>query len=518
MTFRFSEAWLPNGIQTLTAAELLLVVSSAPFAPSAISAADLSGTEVGPRVSCTGAPHREESGWQLGLDDIGDSTLTDVAASYYLVIDGATDADRLIVGGDDQAIPAGLWEPSFDDGAIFLPFEQRTADRVRFDQLEDVDATGDHEPTDGQAPLWSADQERWVPGNVSTSPGGGSLSAGVNDIDPVDAGGTVWAYLLPDPSTKTLQRLVAPGGGGLPVIVVPDTAGSYDWTLELPAHGWTDAPFLADGGGIADQTVIGDASAPENGLLLRVFGDGSTWTMWAFPPPTVPETPVLPDAVRHIHIEDDDFTLTKTDGLLDYNSVEIDVTDTPHTFVLPGSNDDIKGQEVTIRVGVSGGGSRPDITFSVDGGGTIGHGRDLGDEATWRLRQTGAWRMVTQGGGRWYWVGMWPDAGQRLGFPEFDTDGWTVEIVTADYHEIDVDQDGELHVTSFASEPGAQCRVVLVQDGTGGWDVTLEPTLIWPDGAPTLNTDPGAKAVIHLEQAGTDGANETIARLIYQTP
>lgn len=126
MTFRFQPDWLPNGIQTLDGEDLLLLVSDAPYSDSVVTADDIASTEVADRVTCVGATLREETGWQLGLDDLGDTTLTADGLSYYLVRDAATDADRLIVGGDDQLIPTGLWEPSFDDGALFLPFASRT--------------------------------------------------------------------------------------------------------------------------------------------------------------------------------------------------------------------------------------------------------------------------------------------------------------------------------------------------------------------------------------------------------
>lgn len=42
----------------------------------------------------------------------------------------------------------------------------------RFDELDDVDATGGNAPTDGQAPLWDDVEQKWIPGDVT---GGSSL-------------------------------------------------------------------------------------------------------------------------------------------------------------------------------------------------------------------------------------------------------------------------------------------------------------------------------------------------------
>lgn len=282
MTFRFSETWLPNGIQTLAGTDLLLLVSDAPYSPSAVFASDIASTEVGSRVPCTGAPLREEAGWQLGLDDLGTSTVTDDGQSYYLVLDADTDAERQIVGGSDASIPAGTWEPSFDDGAIFLPFENRAA------VVEIVQGPG--------VSVDSTDPQRPVVGG----PAGGLTGQAL--VKASDANGDfTWATITGGGGGQTGPLLLDVIGGVADASEAQSAAGlavlpSEPFTLNLPApeEGKRLAVLIgAPPEALAGFTVAGtpvdalplNQPAPDAEffavLLVPIpdFGDGPSWSV-----------------------------------------------------------------------------------------------------------------------------------------------------------------------------------------------------------------------------------------------
>ncbi|MCU1356378.1 MAG: hypothetical protein JWM89_1796 [Acidimicrobiales bacterium] len=179
----FAPSWLPKGIQVLDGQVLVGIVVDVPFADTVETVEDLIGTEIGAeRLSATARSVRQDLGQRLFLDDPTTTSTTVARQGVWWAKDGATDADRLlVVFAIDPGPAADPYEPTWDSGLILLPFEPFTPGISRFDEADDVEATGDHAPVAGQVPVWTeSDDDPDVlvlrPGDAPGA-GGGTFTA-----------------------------------------------------------------------------------------------------------------------------------------------------------------------------------------------------------------------------------------------------------------------------------------------------------------------------------------------------
>lgn len=135
---------------------------------------------------------------------------------------------------------------------------------TRFDELADVDATGDHAPEDGQAPLWDAGDGVWRPGTVAGGGGGGlagavvaTITDGVADVKSlVDAGN----YEVTVQVASTPLEILLPAK--------PTTSVGQRFVVTVLASAMTDISFTANG----DPSGVSEFDNIEYSTGVWVFG------------------------------------------------------------------------------------------------------------------------------------------------------------------------------------------------------------------------------------------------------
>jgi hypothetical protein len=68
----------------------------------------------------------------------------------------------------------------------------------------------------------------------------------------------------------------------------------------------------------------------------------------------------------------------------------------------------------------------------------------------------------------------------------------TVNVSTARTYDLTLTADLTLTLTGAVNNEAHYVTVAFRQDGTGGWEVTHPASVVWADGAPTIDPDPGA--------------------------
>lgn len=273
------------------------------------------------RLTATATVERSSLEWILFLDDITTTNTDGAPLGTWWATDGATDADRLLVAyspnsvsaatfapswvgkglqvldGDDLVgVPvdvaysdsvvtvadlAGafsldggdLFDPTYDDGLISLPVASietllANAGRTRFDALDDVSATGDTAPDDGQVPTWDAVEEKWIPADPPAGGGSGT----VDDPYLVDLSGDPAGFFSEDLTGLSLAVRA--------VTVKPPATG--DSTVELSFDESPRDPVLvrmlapATSGSITNYATGQEASGSDTAdAIAAVISDAS---------------------------------------------------------------------------------------------------------------------------------------------------------------------------------------------------------------------------------------------------
>jgi len=202
--------------------------------------------------------------------------------------------------------------------------------------------------------------------------------------------------------------------------------------------------------------------------------------------------------------------------VLNWNHIEIVVSNEPATLQFPDG--EFYGS-IDIRLSLKAEATTPDLTvLAPPTGGSISHGRDLGDEVSEHYGQTCNFGYMTPSGTRLYHRYVTFDQYVQIHRPTPVAGVVVIEAYLGEYQPFTLTEDTEVQPKSWNSDDTVRtCRFVTTQDGTGGWELTLDAGAgaVWEGGvAPSPPTTPGAVVEYEQRQVGAGAGSYTVVKML----
>lgn len=150
--------------------------------------------------------------------------------------------------------------------------------------LTDVEVTGSHSPTDGQALAWSAADSKWKPETISGGGGGGgrvllqdvTIAPGNSSVPLTTLNNALYlayeieVYSIAGPSGNVSIRMSTDGGATY------DTSGLYDWSAAIYGSGGYNTTYNGNSQGALGLMAYIPIGPNVGNLTAKIYSPGDT--------------------------------------------------------------------------------------------------------------------------------------------------------------------------------------------------------------------------------------------------